>query len=53
MVAMHLTSAEAAHRLGIAKRTLYRAVKRGEIVPALRSPGGWLRFLDSDIIAGA
>jgi excisionase family DNA binding protein len=40
----YLTSGEAARLIGISKITLLRAVKRGEIAPAMRTPGGCLRF---------
>jgi excisionase family DNA binding protein len=39
-----LTTAEAAERLGISKSTLIRAVKRGDVQPAFRTPGRHLRF---------
>lgn len=39
-----LSTSEAARRLGISKSTLIRAVHRGEIQPAFRTPGRHLRF---------
>ena len=44
-----LTTGEAAQRLGISRHTLLRAVERGEIMPALRTPGGYLRFLPAAV----
>jgi excisionase family DNA binding protein len=43
-----LSTSEAARWLGISKSTLIRAVNRGDIQPAFRTPGRHLRFsLDS------
>jgi excisionase family DNA binding protein len=39
-----LSTSEAADRLGISKSTLIRAVNRGEVQAAFRTPGGHLRF---------
>jgi len=39
-----LSTSEAARWLGISKSTLIRAVNRGEIQPAFRTPGRHLRF---------
>lgn len=39
-----LSAPQAAAYLGIANATLHRAVKRGIIAPALKTPGGNLRF---------
>ena len=39
-----LSTSEAARRLGISKSTLIRAVNRGDIQPAFRTPGRHLRF---------
>ena len=39
-----LTTSEAARRLGISKSTLLRAVRRGLIQAAFRTPGQHLRF---------
>jgi excisionase family DNA binding protein len=39
-----LSTSEAACWLGISKSTLIRAVNRGEIQPAFRTPGRHLRF---------
>jgi PAS domain S-box-containing protein len=48
-----LTSGQAAGWLGISKRTLMRAVSRGDVRPVSRSPGGWLRFHADDVDAYA
>ncbi len=40
----YLTTGEAARRLGISKPTLRRAVQRGALCPAYRTPGGRVRF---------
>jgi diguanylate cyclase (GGDEF)-like protein/PAS domain S-box-containing protein/excisionase family DNA binding protein len=45
----YLTSGRAARRLGIAKGTLLRAMRRGEITPASRTPGGTFRFHVADV----
>jgi len=39
-----LSTSEAAAWLGISKSTLIRAVNRGDIQPAFRTPGRHLRF---------
>jgi len=39
-----LTTSEAARRLGISKSTLLRAVRRGLVQAALRTPGPHLLF---------
>ena len=39
-----LSTSEAARLLGISKSTLIRAVNRGAIHPAFRTPGRHLRF---------
>jgi excisionase family DNA binding protein len=39
-----LSTSEAARWLGISKSTLIRAVNRGDIQPAFRTPGRHLRF---------
>ena len=44
-----LSTAEAARWLGISKSTLIRAVNRGEIRPAFRTPGRHLRFTDREL----
>ncbi len=49
----HLTTGAAAERIGISRHTLLRAVRRGEVRPALVTPGGRLRFLPEDIEAFA
>ncbi len=44
-----LSTSEAAHWLGISKSTLIRAVNRGDIAPAFRTPGQHLRFTVADL----
>jgi excisionase family DNA binding protein len=44
-----LSTSEAASWLGISKSTLIRAVNRGEIQPAFRTPGRHLRFTMDDL----
>jgi excisionase family DNA binding protein len=44
-----LSTSEAAGWLGISKSTLIRAVNRGEIQPAFRTPGRHLRFTMDDL----
>ncbi len=44
-----LSSASAAAVLGISKATLLRAVHRGWLPPAYRTPGGHLRFRREDL----
>jgi diguanylate cyclase (GGDEF)-like protein/PAS domain S-box-containing protein/excisionase family DNA binding protein len=39
-----LSTGEAARRLGLSRFTLLRAVRRGEITPDRRTPGGYCRF---------
>lgn len=51
--AYYLTSGQAAARLGFCKRTLLRAMHRGEITPAYQTPGGYFRFRLADIEAYA
>lgn len=41
-----LSTSEAARSLGISKSTLIRAVNRGDIQPAFRTPGRHLRFTE-------
>jgi len=48
-----LTSGQAAARLGVCARTLLRAVGRGEITPAYRTPGGFARFQPAAVEAYA
>lgn len=50
---MYITSGAAARRIGISKQAFLRAVKRGEIEPILRTPGGYFRFLVPDVEAYA
>jgi excisionase family DNA binding protein len=44
-----LSTSEAARWLGISKSTLIRAVNRGDIQPAFRTPGRHLRFTVDDL----
>lgn len=46
-----LSTSEAARWLGISKSTLIRAVNRGEIQPAFRTPGRHLRFTPDELEA--
>ena len=46
-----LTTSEAARRLGISKSTLLRAVRRGLVQAAFRTPGQHLRFAVEDLDA--
>lgn len=46
-----LSTSEAARWLGISKSTLIRAVNRGDIAPAFRTPGRHLRFTFDDLEA--
>jgi len=48
-----LSTGEAARRLGLTRHTLARAVRRGDLVPALRTPGGAYRFRPAAIAAYA
>jgi excisionase family DNA binding protein len=43
-----LSSNDLAHRLGISRATVLRAVTRGLLKPALVTPGGHRRFLPED-----
>jgi diguanylate cyclase (GGDEF)-like protein/PAS domain S-box-containing protein len=45
-----LSTGEAAHQLGVSRFALLRAVRRGEIAPDRRTPGGFCRF-DADTVA--
>ena len=45
----YVTTGEAAKFIGVSRRTLLRAVERGELRPALKTPGGRLRFRVSDV----
>ena len=47
----YLTTGEAAKFIGVSRHTLLRAVHRGEIRPAMKTPGGRLRFRIDDIEA--
>ena len=49
MVKNYLSLRRAAARLGIHHATLSRAVKRGEIAPEFVTPGGVMRFAESDV----
>jgi excisionase family DNA binding protein len=44
-----LSSNDLAHRLGISRATVLRAVARGLLKPALVTPGGHRRFLPQDV----
>jgi len=44
-----LSSNDLAHRLGISRATVLRAVARGLLKPALVTPGGHRRFLPDDV----
>ncbi|HEY8677455.1 MAG TPA: helix-turn-helix domain-containing protein [Candidatus Dormibacteraeota bacterium] len=46
-----LSTSEAARWLGISKSTLIRAVNRGDIAPAFRTPGRHLRFTFDELEA--
>jgi excisionase family DNA binding protein len=46
-----LSTSEAARWLGISKSTLIRAVNRGDIQPAFRTPGRHLRFTFEELQA--
>jgi excisionase family DNA binding protein len=46
-----LSTSAAARWLGISKSTLIRAVNRGDIQPAFRTPGRHLRFTLEDLEA--
>ncbi len=47
--ARFLTTGEAARQLTISRTTLRRAVPRGTIIPVMRAPGGFARFVHADI----
>src|SRR5579885_2348741 len=49
----YLTTGDAARLVGVSRFTLLRAVRRGEITPAQRTPGGYLRFDPIDVAAYA
>ena len=49
MAKNYLSLRRAAARLGVHHATLSRAVKRGEIAPEFVTPGGVMRFAESDI----
>ncbi len=51
--ARYLTSGQAAARLNISAKTLLRAARRGDIVPAHYTPGGCARFRPADVDAFA
>jgi len=44
-----LTTGAAARRRHISKMTLLRALRRGEIAPTVRTPGGYARFHVADV----
>ena len=45
----YLTTGAAARRLHLSTMTLLRALRRGEITPAVRTPGGYARFHGADV----
>ncbi len=45
----YLATSAVARRLGVSRSTVLRAVRRGEIRPALHTPGGALRFRSLDV----
>jgi diguanylate cyclase (GGDEF)-like protein/PAS domain S-box-containing protein/excisionase family DNA binding protein len=47
----YLTTGEAARLMSVSRHTLLRAVHRGEIRPAMKTPGGRLRFRLEDVEA--
>jgi len=49
----YLTTGQAAQQLGISRRTLGRAVDRGEIAWDRQTPGGWALLLATDVAAFA
>jgi excisionase family DNA binding protein len=49
-MAAALSTSEAARWLGISKSTLIRAVNRGEIRPAFRTPGRHSRFTVDELL---
>ncbi len=49
----YLTTEQAAQQLGISRRTLGRAVDRGEIAWDRQTPGGWALLLTTDVAAFA
>jgi diguanylate cyclase (GGDEF)-like protein/PAS domain S-box-containing protein/excisionase family DNA binding protein len=50
---LYLTTGQAACRLGIARTTLLRAMRRGAIAPATQTSGGGFRFRVADLDAYA
>jgi len=50
---VYLTMGEAAQQLGVSRRTLGRALDRGEIPCARQTPGGWALLLTTDVDAFA
>src|SRR5579875_1123077 len=51
--APYLTTDQAAMALGLSRYALLRAVRRGAITPALRTPGGCYRFHPATVAAYA
>ncbi len=49
----YLTSGKVARLVGVSKGTVLRAVQRGDLVPALKMPGGSLRFVPTAVDAYA
>jgi PAS domain S-box-containing protein len=50
---LYLSTGQAAGRCGISRHTMLRAARRGDLVPARRTPGGDLRFRPADVDAFA
>jgi len=50
---VYLTTGEAAQQLGVSRRTLGRALERGELPCARQTPGGWALLLAADVEAFA
>jgi PAS domain S-box-containing protein/excisionase family DNA binding protein len=48
-----MSTGEAARRCGLSRHTLLRAARRGDLLPASRTPGGDLRFRAADVEAFA
>ena len=45
----YLSLRKAAKQLGVHHATLSRAVKRGELSPEYRTPGGFMRFTEAEV----
>jgi excisionase family DNA binding protein len=48
-MAEHVSTEQAAERVGVAYRTLLRWVKAGQITPAMHTPGGQFRWDIADL----